>query len=195
MSKEHDPIALFQSWFDDARDKEPELPEAMALATADASGAPSVRMVLLKAVDDRGFVFYTNLGSQKGRELKENPRAQLCFHWKSLEKQVRISGSVAQVSDEEADAYYASRDRGSRIGAYASRQSEPMEGRFTLEKRVAQYGTRFAVGAIPRPEWWSGFRVAPERLEFWEGMPFRLHRRFVFTRDEEGAWVKQWLFP
>ncbi len=189
-----DPIALFESWLKEARAGEPNDPEAVCLATSTPDGRPSARMVLVKAVDSRGFVFYTNLESRKGEELAANPRAALCFHWKSLQRSVRVEGPVEAVGDAEADAYYATRDRGSRIGAWASRQSRPLVGRFALEKRVAEYTLQFGLGAIPRPPFWSGFRVVPERIEFWRNMPFRLHERRVFHRAGEGWWLEM-LYP
>ncbi len=196
LDADQDPIELFRQWLGDAEKSEPNDPNAMALATADARGRPSVRMVLLKGVDGRGFVFYTNLDSDKGRQLAENPFAALCFHWKSLRRQVRIEGPVERVSDEEADAYYASRARDSRIGAWASKQSRPLSSRFELEKRVARYAAKYALGDVPRPPFWSGFRVLPERIEFWIDKPFRLHERLVCLRDGgDGAWVTQNLFP
>ncbi|MBW8268443.1 pyridoxamine 5'-phosphate oxidase [Caldovatus aquaticus] len=191
-----DPIALFESWLAEARRSEPAEAEAVCLATATPEGRPSARMVLLKGVDARGFVFYTNLESRKGSELAANPRAALCFHWKSLERSVRVEGPVERVSDAEADAYFASRPRPSRIGAWASAQSRPLEGRWALEKRVAEYALRFGLGEIPRPPFWSGFRVLPERIEFWRGMPFRLHERRVFHRDAAGeGWREEMLYP
>ncbi len=194
--KLQDPIDLARAWIDEARATERNDPDAAALATADADGAPSVRMVLVKSVDRHGFVVYTNLGSRKARELVENPRASLCFHWKSLERQLRVEGGVEKVSDTEADAYFASRARDSRIGAWASRQSEVMAGRFELEKRVAKYLARFAVGEVPRPPFWSGFRIVPSRLEFWRQRPFRLHERLVYLRDGEmDDWRTEQLFP
>lgn len=190
------PFSRFEAWLAEAEASEPNDPNAVCLATATTDGRPSARMVLLKGVDRRGFVFYTNLESRKGGELAANPQAALCFHWKTLTRSVRVEGRVEAVSDEEADAYYSSRARGSRIGAWASRQSRPLEGRFALEKRVAEFGLRYAVGEIPRPPFWSGFRVIPARIEFWRDMPFRLHERLVFLRDgEEAAWRTQLLYP
>ena len=191
---EQDPIALTRGWLDEARATEPNDPDAAALATADASGAPSVRMVLVKDIDQRGFVFYTNLGSRKARDLAVNPRASLCFHWKSLQRQVRVAGRVEPVSVAEADAYFSSRARDSRIGAWASRQSEVMPGRFELEKRVAKYVARFPVGEVPRPPFWSGFRLVPEQIEFWRQRPFRLHERVVHTRQGD-RWRVEQLYP
>jgi pyridoxamine 5'-phosphate oxidase len=190
-----DPIELFRQWFADAEAAEPEYPNAMTLATADAEGRPSARMVLLKGLDDRGFVFYTNLTSRKGRELAENPHAALVFYWKSLTRQVRIEGAIESVSGEDADAYFASRPRLSQIGAWASKQSTPLEGRFELEKRVAKYTAKFNVGAIPRPEFWSGFRLVPARIEFWKEEAFRLHDRSLYTRADDGGWQMEKLFP
>ena len=191
---ETDPIARFSAWMEEAARSEPADPNAVCLATATPDGRPSARMVLLKGVDAGGFVFYTNLDSRKGAELRANPRAALCFHWKSLARSVRVEGPVEQVSDAEADAYFASRPRGSRIGAWASRQSRPLEGRWALEKAVAEYTLKFGLGEIPRPEFWSGFRVLPERIEFWRDMPFRLHDRQVFHREGSG-WRVEALYP
>ena len=200
--EERDPFTLFAAWMAEATASEPEDPNAMALATADAAGRPSVRMVLLKGADDRGFVFYTNLESDKGKQLAANPQAALCLHWKSLRRQVRIEGQVVAVSEGEADDYFQSRARDSRIGAWASRQSRPMEGRWELEARVAQYVAKFNIGHVPRPPFWSGFRVVPDRIEFWRDRPFRLHERLVFSRDvadpaeaAHGAWRTERLFP
>jgi len=188
-------ITRFQQWLDEASEVEPNDPNAMSLATADTTGMPSVRMVLLKHADADGFVFYTNLGSQKARELIANPQAALCFHWKSLQRQVRIQGTVTSVSDAEADAYFASRARDSRIGAWASKQSQPMEGRFALERRVAEKALRFAVGDIPRPSFWSGFRIHPTVIEFWRAGAFRLHDRTRFVRGNADQWTGSPLFP
>lgn len=189
-----DPIAQFQAWMEEAARSEPNDPNAVCLATATPEGRPSARMVLLKGVDARGFVFYTNYESRKGQELLANPNAALCFHWKTLHRSVRVEGPVEQVGAEEADAYYASRARTSRIGAWASRQSRPMEGRFALEKAVAEYTLKFGLGEIPRPPHWSGFRILPQRIELWRDMPFRLHERRVFHRDGS-AWRVETLFP
>jgi len=189
-----DPIAFFQEWFADARNREKNDPTAMSLATADPSGRPAVRMVLLKHADERGFVFYTNLESPKATDLRNNPRAALCFHWAVLERQVRVEGRVGPVSDAEADAYFATRPRLSQLGAWASRQTQPIAGRFVLEQAVAAVALRFPLGAVPRPPYWSGFRVTPEVIEFWHQRPFRHHDRQRFTREGEG-WRHEWLFP
>ena len=189
-----DPYAIFADWMAEATASEINDPNAMCLATCSPDGRPSARMVLLKGVDPRGFVFYTNLESRKGTELAANPHAALCFHWKSLARSIRVEGRVESVSDAEADAYYASRTRGSRIGAWASRQSRPLEGRFALERAVAEYTMKFGLSEIPRPPHWSGFRVLPVRIEFWRDMPFRLHERRVFTAAGQG-WTTEALFP
>lgn len=189
-----DPFGLFEAWLEEAKAKEINDPTAMALATVDQTGLPDVRMVLLKGQDARGFVFYTNFESAKGRELIATPKAALLFHWKSLRRQVRVRGPVSQVSTEEADAYFASRPRDSRIGAWASDQSRPLEGRFALEKRVAEYALKFGIGEVPRPPHWSGFRVTPTEIEFWRDGAFRLHDRLLFKRDGEG-WDATRLYP
>ncbi len=189
-----EPYALFAEWFADAQKSEPNDPNAVAVATVDPDGLPNMRMVLMKDFDARGFVFYTNYESAKGRELLASGRAAMCFHWKSLRRQVRIRGTVETVTDAEADAYYASRARGSRIGAWASKQSRPLESRFALEKAVAEYTLKFGIGEIPRPAWWSGFRLLPQTIEFWHDRPFRLHDRLVFSREGEG-WGKVRLYP
>ncbi|VEJ45008.1 pyridoxamine 5'-phosphate oxidase [Bartonella vinsonii] len=191
------PFALFTKWLEEATVSEINDPNAMALATVDETGLPNVRMVLLKDYSLQGFVFYTNYESCKGQEILKSMKASLCFHWKSLRRQVRIRGIVEKVSTQEADAYFQSRPRGSRIGAWASKQSRPLENRFVLEKAIAQYTTRYAVGNIPRPPYWSGFRVQPLFIEFWRDRPFRLHERLLFTRPsvEHDNWQKQKLYP
>lgn len=191
-----DPFALFANWLDEAKKKEPNDANAMALATADETGLPDVRMVLLKGADAGGFVFYTNLESAKGGQLTVNAQAALCFHWKSLRRQVRVRGPVEPVAPEEADAYFASRARDSRIGAWASRQSRPLESRFALEKAVAREAARFGLGEVPRPAHWSGFRLKPLSLEFWRDRPFRLHDRMTFLRrDFSSPWDISRLYP
>jgi len=190
------PMALFATWMADAEAHEINDPNAMALATVDTDGLPNIRMVLLKDVSEGGFVFYTNYESAKGRELLASGKAALLFHWKSLRRQVRVRGTVSSVTTAEADAYFASRARGSRIGAWASQQSRPMEGRFALEKAVAYYGAKHAIGEVPRPPHWSGFRVTPLEIEFWHDRPFRLHDRAVFRRAAPSVtWSKSRLFP
>lgn len=188
------PIDLFRRWFADAERSEPDNPNAVALATVGADGAPSLRMVLLKGVDHDGFVFYTNLESRKGGELLTNHHAALCFHWKSLGRQVRVEGIANLVSDAEADAYFATRPRGSQIGAWASAQSRPLSSKAELLKQVAGYTAKFGIGRVPRPPHWSGFRLAPEAMEFWKDGQFRLHDRLLYQRTGD-AWSTQTLYP
>ena len=194
MSVQTPPFVRFAEWLAEVTPKEPNNPTAMNVATVDADGRPSSRVVLLRGFDERGFVFYTNFGSRKAREWQGNPFIALCFHWKSVDRQVRIEGRAEQVSDEEADAYFASRPRDSQIGAWASRQSEALATRFELEKRVAKYAAKFGLGKVPRPPFWSGIRVVPDRFEFWEERPFRLHDREVWQL-REGNWQTERLFP
>ena len=191
-----DPLRLFSAWLKDASASEPRDPTAMTLATVDTDGTPNARMVLLKGLDERGFVFYTNMDSQKGRELDENPAAALVFYWKSLNRQIRVRGPVEHVSDAEADAYFATRPKQAQIGAWASKQSQPLESRLAFEKAVALYAAKYAIGSVPRPPRWSGYRILPLTIEFWHDRPFRLHDRIEFKRDAIGApWVKTRLYP
>jgi pyridoxamine 5'-phosphate oxidase len=190
-----DPVELFQAWFAEATAHQAITePSAMTLATATADGYPSARIVLLKAYDGRGFSFYTNLTSRKAQELEENPRAALCFFWMPLDRQIRVEGLVERVSDAEADAYFASRPRESQVGAWASLQSQGYGERLELEERLVRHTAQFAGGEVPRPEFWSGFRVVPQRIEFWLKQPFRLHDRLVYTRGGSG-WTTGRLFP
>ncbi|MGO7170173.1 pyridoxamine 5'-phosphate oxidase [Rhizobium leguminosarum] len=191
-----EPFKLFAEWLKEAELSEPNDPNAVALATVDEDGLPNVRMVLLKGFDEDGFVFYTNFESQKGREILGQKKAAMCFHWKSLRRQVRLRGPVEIVTDAEADDYFKTRARGSRIGAWASRQSRPLESRFALEKAVAEYTARYAIGEIPRPAHWSGFRIRPTSIEFWKDQKFRLHDRVEFRRrSPEGEWDKVRMYP
>lgn len=192
-----DPIALFAAWMLEAEGSEPNDPNGMALATVDSDGLPDVRMVLMKDFDERGVVFYTNYGSAKGQELLANPKAAVLFHWKSLRRQVRVRGPVEQVASTEADAYFATRARHSRLGAWASKQSQPLESRFALEKSVAALAAKYAIGEIPRPPHWSGFRLLPTQIEFWKDGAFRLHDRVVFRRatPDVAEWSRERLYP
>jgi pyridoxamine 5'-phosphate oxidase len=191
-----DPLALFADWYAEAEKSEPNDPSAMALATVGPDGTPSCRMVLLTAFDASGFVFYTNYESRKGSQLLAHPKAALLFHWKSLRRQVRLEGPIAQTTPEEADAYFATRDRGSQIGAWASEQSRPLESRFALEKRVAEFTARHVIGKVPRPPYWSGFRLQPLLIEFWQDGAFRLHDRLEYSRPAAGApWSTRTLYP
>jgi pyridoxamine 5'-phosphate oxidase len=191
-----EPFALFEAWLNEAIKSEPNDPNAMALATVDPDGLPDVRMVLMKGFDTEGFVFYSHIASQKGRELAANPKAALLFHWKSLRRQVRIRGNVSPVTAEEADAYFATRPKQAQIGAWASKQSQPLESRFAFEQAIAKVAARHVIGEVPRPPGWSGWRVAPLRFEFWHDRPFRLHDRIEFIRGAPaGAWTKTRLYP
>ncbi len=196
MYDETDPLALFDAWFSEAQHSEPRVANAMQLATVRADGAPRVRTVLLKGHDPSGFVFYTNLDSQKGHDLDHEPRVGLLFHWKTLERQVHVYGRASRVSPEEADAYFASRPRGSQLGAWASQQSRPLPSREVLEASVAEVTLRYQDQPVPRPPHWSGFRVAPSEIEFWQGQESRLHDRVVFLRQSlEGAWARELRYP
>lgn len=196
FTEENEPFALFGTWLKEAEASEINDANALALATVDETGLPNVRMVLLKGYDVDGFVFYTNFESQKGREILGQQKAAMVFHWKSLRRQVRIRGPVEVVIDAEADEYFASRPRGSRLGAWASKQSRPLEGRFALEKAVAEYTARYPIGEIPRPPHWSGFRLRPTSIEFWHDRPFRLHDRMEFRRETpESPWNKVRMYP
>lgn len=193
-----EPFDLFAEWLQAAEQSEINDPSAVALATTAENGQPSVRMVLLRGYDTNGFIFYTNFGSQKGVELLANPRAALCFHWKSLRKQIRVEGMATPVDDAEADEYFASRPRNSQIGAWASKQSSTMTGRFELEKAVAKYAAKYAIGTVPRPDYWSGFRIVPTRIEFWDDRPYRLHDRQVYSSipNTHGTeWKVEKLYP
>jgi pyridoxamine 5'-phosphate oxidase len=191
-----EPMRLFAAWLADATVSEPRDPNAMTLATVDADGMPNARMVLLKGADAQGFVFYTNMGSQKGQELAASAKAALVFHWKSLNRQVRVRGPVENVSTEEADAYFATRPKQAQIGAWASKQSQPLESRMAFEKAVAINAAKYAIGNVPRPPNWSGYRIVPDQIEFWHDRPFRLHDRIVFKRAGAGqAWSKTRLYP
>src|SRR6201997_2112629 len=193
-STAEDPIALFQVWLEQAAASGMEEPTAMTVATVDPDGYPDARLLLLKGVDERGFVFFTNMESPKAQSLLRDPRAALCFYWMPLDEQVRVRGHAEVVSDEEADAYFATRPRLSQIGAWASKQSQPMQGYFELEAEVAKAALRFGIGKVPRPPFWSGFRVVPERIKFWMQKPFRRHARIVY-QGVANSWRKQWLYP
>ena len=191
-----EPLRLFAAWLSEATASEPRDPTAMTLATIDADGLPNARMVLLKGVDERGFVFYTNMDSQKGRELDVHPQAALVFHWKSLNRQVRVRGNVERVSEAEADAYFATRPKQAQIGAWASKQSQPLESRFAFEQAIAKVAAKHLVGEVPRPPGWSGWRIAPGSMEFWHDRPFRLHDRIEFRRaGPDQPWSKTRLYP
>jgi pyridoxamine 5'-phosphate oxidase len=191
-----EPFRLFSEWFNDAVKAEPNDPTAMTLATVDADGMPDARMVLMKGFDEQGFVFYSHIDSAKGRELAATPKAALVFHWKSLRRQVRVRGAVVAVTPAEADAYFATRPRQAQLGAWASKQSQPLESRFAFEQAIAKVTARHLVGEVPRPPGWSGWRVGPIAIEFWHDRPFRLHDRIVFRRPSlDAAWTKTRLYP
>jgi len=191
-----EPFGLFAAWLDEATKSEPNDPNAMALSTVDAGGLPDVRMVLLKGFDTDGFVFYSHIDSAKGRELAANPKAAILFHWKSLRRQVRVRGNVSRVTEAEADAYFATRPKQAQIGAWASKQSQPLESRMAFEKAIAVNAAKFAIGDVPRPKGWSGWRIAPQAFEFWHDRPFRLHDRVEFCRaSSDAAWSKTRLYP
>lgn len=195
IPNESDPIALFQDWWNEATScADIAEPTATTLATVDDAGMPWARVVLLKEFSDKGFVVFTNLGSNKAEQLTHNPKAALCFYWMPLDKQVRVQGTVEPVSDAEADAYFASRDRKSQVGAWASKQSQPLENKMALEKRIAKFALKFGVGAVPRPPFWSGFRIVPQRIEFWLKQPYRLHDRAEYLHVD-GQWQRQRLYP
>ena len=196
FTESSEPMRLFATWLEDATAAEPRDPTAMTLATVDDNGMPNARMVLLKGADERGFVFYTNIDSQKGQELATNAKAALVFHWKSLNRQVRVRGIVEPVTAAEADAYFATRPKQAQIGAWASKQSQPLESRLAFEKAVAVNAAKYAIGSVPRPPNWSGYRIVPRQIEFWHDRPFRLHDRIVFKRDAVDApWSKTRLYP
>ena len=196
IQENSDPLALFRDWYAEAAKSEPNDPDAVALATVGPDGTPSARMVLLKGYDPAGFVFYTNYESRKGQHLQAHTKAALLFHWKSLRRQVRLEGPVSQTTPQESDAYFASRARGSQIGAWASEQSRPLESRFALEKRVAEYTAKHLIGTVPRPAHWSGFRLQPLLIEFWQDGAFRLHDRLEYRRPTPGKpWTTRTLFP
>lgn len=197
LPKNKNPLEMFGRWYAEAEAQEAFDHTALALATVDPDGMPNVRMVLLKDWGESGFVFYSNTQSNKGQDLAANPKAALCFHWKKLARQVRIRGDVVLVSDAEADAYFASRDRASRIGAWASKQSQPLESRFALEKEVAKYATKFGLRTIERPDFWTGYRIVPHAIEFWQHRDHRLHDRVIYEREAGNgdAWTSEWLYP